>query len=403
MNKLYATSGITVIIFTIVMLVMSMIKAPLGGEPYAVVQLEGREKAQELLKKSIASRKQVRRKKTTRTSRKNQKVPVYFGKNNKDTNEPENKMEKTANNEIGRKSNSKDKTEFNHRSEITSKLHANELEYIAKIGLPPAPDPKLIEKSSFGMLPRISDEGKRPQDIYARPSPHIPGKNKTKTIAILLTGLGLSQPTTESAIEKLPPEITFAFNPYARNLKGWSRRTRSSGHEFLLEVPMEPFDYPDNDPGPHTLLSQQSDTVNIKRLKWLMARMTGYTGIVNREGGRFTSEEAPMFPILRELKNRGLFYMDSNPQSADTTYHIASDLQLDYLQGSIIVDEVITPTAIDIALKKLETLANKNGSAIGIASAIPLSIQRLSEWSRKLKKRGIILTPLSASINKNQS
>ena len=31
-------------------------------------------------------------------------------------------------------------------------------------------------------------------------------------------------------------------------------RAREAGHEVLLEVPMEPFDYPDNDPGPQTLL-----------------------------------------------------------------------------------------------------------------------------------------------------
>ena len=55
-------------------------------------------------------------------------------------------------------------------------------------------------------------------------------------------------------------------------------RARGEGHEVLLQVPMEPFDYPDNDPGPQTLLTSLDAGQNIDRLHWLMSRFQGYVG-----------------------------------------------------------------------------------------------------------------------------
>ena len=52
---------------------------------------------------------------------------------------------------------------------------------------------------------------------------------------------------------------------------------------------MEPFDYPDNDPGPQTLLTSLTPDQNIDRLHWLMSRFQGYVGIVSYMGARFTA------------------------------------------------------------------------------------------------------------------
>ena len=72
----------------------------------------------------------------------------------------------------------------------------------------------------------------------------------------------------------------------------WSSRARGEGHEILLQVPMEPFDYPDNDPGPQTLLSSLSGEQNVDRMQWLMSRFQGYVGVTNHMGARFTASEA---------------------------------------------------------------------------------------------------------------
>ena len=74
-------------------------------------------------------------------------------------------------------------------------------------------------------------------------------------IAVVIHGLGVGAAKTNDAIVKLPGAVTLAFTPYGADPAKLVERARSQGHEVLLQVPMEPFDYPDNDPGPQTLLT----------------------------------------------------------------------------------------------------------------------------------------------------
>ena len=124
----------------------------------------------------------------------------------------------------------------------------------------------------------IGPDGRRPSTAYARSFEAEPG---TPVIAVIVGGLGVSESLTEAAIESLPPEITLSFVPYARDLQAWMNRARAAGHEVMIELPMEPFDYPNNDPGPHTLLADASETENMRRLHWLLSRASGYFGVTN--------------------------------------------------------------------------------------------------------------------------
>jgi len=66
--------------------------------------------------------------------------------------------------------------------------------------------------------------------------------------------LGINKATTQRTLDELPEEVTFAFAPYADGLLDWMSKSRNRGHELLMQLPMEPFDYPNNDPGPRTML-----------------------------------------------------------------------------------------------------------------------------------------------------
>lgn len=86
-------------------------------------------------------------------------------------------------------------------------------------------------------------------DQYARP---WSGARGTR-IALIVGGLGLSQTGTQKAIRDLPGEVTLGFATAGNSLQRWMQEARRSGHELLLQLPMEPFDYPANDPGPNAL------------------------------------------------------------------------------------------------------------------------------------------------------
>jgi polysaccharide deacetylase 2 family uncharacterized protein YibQ len=272
------------------------------------------------------------------------------------------------------------------------------------MALPPVPQRAVVEKSRYGPLPKIASDGRRPSQVYARPTkgPANPGPGQSARIALLINGMGLSEVATTQAIKSLPGAVSLAYGPYGRNLSGWVRQSRDAGHEVMLEVPLEPFDYPDNDPGPHTLLTSLPPEENIKRLHWIMSRFTGYTGITNQMGAKFAAAQDAFLPVLEEVKSRGLLYLDDGTAGRSTAGQIARDLGLDFSVSQIIIDEERNGKEIDLALKKLETLAKENGIAIGIGSSFPLTIGRVSEWVRTLESKGIELIPISAAVRSNK-
>ena len=264
--------------------------------------------------------------------------------------------------------------------------------------LSPAPDPRLVEQSRFGALPRIGDDGARPVEVYARPMP--PGSSRAPArVAILVTGLGISQSVTGDAITRLPPDVSLAFAPYGGDLDRLVARARSAGHEVMLQVPMQPFDYPQNDPGPHTLTVEAGAQANLENLHWVMGRFTGYTGIVNFMGGRFTAEREALQPIIAELAKRGLGIIDDGASSRAQIGALARAADVPVARGDILLDVVVQQEAIDDMLRRLEDQARERGFALATATALPITISRIEAWARGAAGRGITLVPVSAAFS----
>lgn len=138
---------------------------------------------------------------------------------------------------------------------------------------------KFAEMTSHGPVPKIGADGTRPADAFARPVKPLPGKPGAPRVALIVAGLGVSVSATSAAIAQLPGPVTLAFMPYGADVERLAARARGEGHEILLQIPMEPFNYPDNDPGPQTLLTSLTPEQNLERLYWLMSRMQGYVGL----------------------------------------------------------------------------------------------------------------------------
>ena len=256
-------------------------------------------------------------------------------------------------------------------------------------------DPSLIEYSNDGPLPRVSPDGRKPRDIYARRSSPVP--EGTPRIVIVVGGLGLSQTGTQKAIESLPEDVTLAFAPYGSSLQRWVTKARESGHEVLLQVPLEPQNYPEENPGEHTLLV--SGGGGRQDLHWVLGRMTSYAGVMNYMGSRFTSDERALVPVLGEIGERGLFYLDdgTSPQSLATS--VGGALKVPVLTADRVLDATRSPAAIEKELDALEAVARVRGLAIGVASAVPQSVEAISRWTAAAAARGIIIVPASAAVD----
>ena len=259
--------------------------------------------------------------------------------------------------------------------------------------LQPHPDPALIENDEIGPLPIIDKNGRLPWRVYARPFNVLDQRPK---IAIVLTWLGVSSSATKKAIQELPGAITLAFAPFSRGLPEWIELARSRGHEVLVNLPMEPLDYPRSDPGPYALLTTLPADQNLRRLKWVLSRMTGYIGVANFMGSKFTADEEALGPVMADLKKRGLMFFDSTDPKYSIVKKLATAVGVPYALSLLAIDEEPNRSSIDKRLKALEALAAKRGKIVAVARPYPIVLARIKRWVKKLEGKNVVLVPVSA-------
>jgi uncharacterized protein len=284
------------------------------------------------------------------------------------------------------------------RQEVEIPAPANDAPPPAAAGAPV--DQKFADMTPHGAIPKIAADGIRPADAFAQPVEALPDKPDAPRIAIIVGGLGVSENATSDAITKLPGAVTLGFMPYGNDVAALVGRARDQGHEVLLQVPMEPFDYPDNDPGPQTLLTSLAPQQNIDRLYWLMSRFQGYVGLTDAMGARFTASEPSFAPVLHEVAKRGLIFVDDGANPRSLAGRIAGANNLPFAQAELVIDSVPTPVEIDRALGRLEMAAREHNVAVGISSALPVSIDHIAKWAKGLQGRGLILVPITAVASK---
>lgn len=261
---------------------------------------------------------------------------------------------------------------------------------------PATTDPELLEDTEFGPIPRVSGTGIRPFDAYSRPSDTPATSGGKPQIAIVVSGLGLNLDGTLDAIAKLPEDVTLAFAPYGKTLERTVGEARADGHEIFLEVPLEPFDYPENDPGPDTLLTGQAPRDNLTKLFKVMSSFSGYVGLINNMGARFTASGADFGPMMEELGARGLGYLDDGSSNRSLAPQLARANRVPFNRVDAMIDANPARGPILAALTALEKQARDNGSAIGIVSALPVSVEAVTEWAAGLAERGFEIVPASA-------
>ncbi len=260
------------------------------------------------------------------------------------------------------------------------------------------PDSELVERVEQGVLPRRSAAGLRPMDVYSR-LPATEGNFGVARVVLIVGGIGISQTGSQQAVRQLPGAVTLAFAPYGNSLLRWMQEARKKGHEILLQVPMEPFDYPANDPGPQTLRTGSPAPEVLADLHWSMSRITNYVGVINFLGGKFITDKAAMKPVFDDLAGRGLLFVDDGSVRNSLTREAAGESLLPYARAQIQIDSTRTRAEIVKQLELLAAEAKRTGLAIGVANAFPESIELIARFAEEAGAKGIEVTPVSAIVS----
>jgi polysaccharide deacetylase 2 family uncharacterized protein YibQ len=254
-------------------------------------------------------------------------------------------------------------------------------------------NPALSEETPDGRLPIIGRDGSKPWRYYAKPYER---RRNQPMVAIIVSGLGTSKAVTQDALQ-LPENISLSFSPYTRDIATIAPAIRATGHELLIDLPLQPTNYPATDPGPNGLLLDKGSEEVTKHLNWAMTRFPAFIGFLTPQNESFTSNDDSMKSLLQSFANRGLMLvMGKEPPRKETRDIIDANTQAAALVADVLIDEDLAPVVIQQRLAQLEERAKKNGYAVGIAQAYPLTIEQLREWSAHLEENGVMLVPVSA-------
>jgi len=216
-------------------------------------------------------------------------------------------------------------------------------------------------------------------------------------IAIIIDDLGVVRDKTLEMINSKAP-LTLSFLPYAPDLPELTGLARRRGHELMVHLPMEPKG--NKDPGPHALLTSESDRKISQNLAFDLSQFSGYVGVNNHMGSAFTEDRQGLNILLNEVRKRGLLVLDSRTTSKSLLAAMASDRNIPNMTRDVFLDNKQDVSYILGQLGKLEHMAIRRGNAIAIGHPYAETIQALSLWLPTLTQKGIAVVPLSHLVKR---
>jgi len=219
--------------------------------------------------------------------------------------------------------------------------------------------------------PPPEEEVKKQEVIIKTPSDGRP------KIAIIIDDMGLNHPLSIRAT-KLPKEITLSYLPYSSNLKKQTKDALSLGHELMLHFPMEPIGK--QNPGPNALLTSQTPEEWEKIIKINLDSFTGFVGVNNHMGSKFTTNGMGLTFVANALYKRGVFFVDSRTIAGSLGAKVMHIMKVKTASRDVFLDHIVEKKAILKELYRAEEIARKKGYAIIIGHPHLETILVLEKW-----------------------
>ena len=170
----------------------------------------------------------------------------------------------------------------------------------------------------------------------------------------------------------------------------------TAGQEVLLHIPMS--NLHERPLGDGALTEDMSEQELRTSLASSLNSTPGARGINNHMGSRFTSDPIGMDIVMRELKRRGLLFLDSRTSGRTVGASIALANDVPFTQRNIFLDNVPTVEAINKQLRRMEIFAKRNGYAVAIGHPRDATITALSQWLAVMAEKGFVQVPISTIV-----
>jgi polysaccharide deacetylase 2 family uncharacterized protein YibQ len=240
-----------------------------------------------------------------------------------------------------------------------------------------------LEAKDVSTLPIEQDASNSSLQEPAKASP---------VIAVIIGNLGLSKFITEK-FANMPEFITLGYSVYAANLVD-DIAHGGVHHDILVNLPLEPYNYPVNDPGPLTLLRELSADEKSERIKSALNVLPGAVGMYAVEAENFTNSLEGSKFVLENLNNANkiLLYGNSNETILN---QVANIYNYKMFVVDVRLDLQLSKATIEKQLEKLEQIAKNKGVAIAYSNAYPMLADIIPEWAATLAAKNITIVPIS--------
>ncbi|MFA4994889.1 MAG: divergent polysaccharide deacetylase family protein [Bdellovibrionales bacterium] len=262
----------------------------------------------------------------------------------------------------------------------------------------PAPEPAPLLPSG-GEEPLSKSPPPQNGSIMIPVAPEVPAplpSGRPVKIAIVIDDMGPDMKSGEKAI-LLPASVTLSFLPYAVRAREQAKEARARGHEILLHLPMEPMG--SEDPGRGALLVDLPQSEMSERINTSLSALTGYDGVNNHMGSKFTTYTEGMELVVEALMERQLFFLDSRTSIQSVAIKIAKQKGLPSISRDVFLDDNPAPEAIRKQLELTEHIARRKGHAVAIGHPHATTVSVIGDWVADAKARGIEVVPVSALVN----
>ena len=223
------------------------------------------------------------------------------------------------------------------------------------------------------------------------------GRGPIARVAFLIDDVGHNEHMARRLMAIGIP-LSLAILPHLPYSKRIALEAHSRGMEVLLHLPLEPYGFPRQDPGPGGLLLSHRPEQWQSLTRGALDAVPGISGVNNHMGSRLTEREDAMAIILGEVKKRGLYFIDSYTTGKSVVPQVADRLGVRTAKRTLFLDNEISEEKILVQIDLLIERAKENGSAIGIAHPHEATVRALEAALPRLRRAGVRLVKAGALV-----
>lgn len=262
----------------------------------------------------------------------------------------------------------------------------------SKIRTRPIP-PETIEfekdsKTFPGMAPRLQ----HPTPILNPPKGSQSLNWSKPSIVFVIDDIGHER-TYDSTIDRLGNKITYAILPHLKYSHFYGEKSRLTGADVILHLPLE--SERGIYPGPGLITRFMPEDEIRRMVAENLSSIPNQIGANNHMGSLGTSDDGFMRIILDEFRKRRLFFLDSFTSSRSHVVAISREMQIPVLRRDVFLDNVEQPEPIRQQIAKTAQIALRSGYAIAIGHYKKHTLEVIAEEIPKLEKQGFQIVKLS--------